>query len=254
MTRSYRRLPQLRAAVVSATVLLVALGGRAVPVCSQEAGPDEVRQIVTFSFLPGRSADGVRLFREKALPLYEANPAMRSFRGFREVESPVPLDLVVVSSFEGMGGMDESNAALRRLAAERETTIGGIYGEISAIASEHTDQFAEMVPGMGRGDPASTALTAVIWYQVHPDSAAVFETALIRLAAFEYDDEIPSATGRMLLSDGWDYVRFLGFESLGAYQTYWQTVTAARDYGLLAGSTLRRREVILSRIPDLDVR
>lgn len=249
-----RPAPLLREALGTAAILLVAFGGRPASAWCQEAGPDEVRQIVTFSFQPGRSGDAVRTFREKALPLYEANPAMRSFRGFREVESPVPLDLMVVSSFEGMAGMDASNEALRRLAAEQGTTIGAVYGEISALASEHTDQFAEMVPGIGQGDPASTPLTAVIWYQVHPDSAAAFETALIRLAAFEYDDEIPSATGRMLLSDGWDYVRFLGFESLGAYQTYWKTVTAARDYGLLAGSTLRRREVILSRVPELDVR
>jgi hypothetical protein len=233
---------------------VAALGGSAVSASAQEAGPDEVRQIVTFSFEPGRTADGVRLFVEKALPLYEANPAMRSFRGLREVESSIPLDLVVVSSFEGMAGMDESNETLGRLAVERGTTIGGIYGEISAISREHTDQFAEMVLGMGRGDPSSTPLTAVIWYQVDPRSVDAFETALIRLAAFEHDDEIPSATGRMLLSDGWDYIRFLGFESLGAYETYWKTITAARDYGVLAGATLRRREVILSRIPELDVR
>lgn len=235
-------------------VLLAALAGAPGPAWSQEAGRDEVRQIVTFSFQPGRTADGVRVFREKALPLYEANSAMRSFRGFREAESPVPLDLVVVSSFDGMAGMDESNEALRRLAEERGTTIGAIYGEISALTSQHTDQFAEMIPGMGRGDPASSPLTAVIWYQIHPDRLDTFETALIRLAAFEFGDRIPSATGRMLLSDGWDYVRFLGFESLGDYQTYWKTITAARDYGILAGATVRRREVLLSRIPELDVR
>jgi hypothetical protein len=243
----------LRGACLGA--LLTLLPGSAVaPAAAQVAGPDEVRQIVTFSFLPGRSADGVRVFRDEALPLYEANPAMRSFRGFREVESPVPLDLVVVSSFEGMAGMDASNEALGALAADRGTSIGAIYGEISSMASGHTDQFAVMIPGIGRGDPASTPLTAVIWYQIDPAFAADFETALIRLAAYEVADEIPSATGRMLLSDGWDFVRFLGFESLEAYERYWTTITAARDYGILAGATRRRREAILSRIPELDVR
>jgi hypothetical protein len=251
MTFPSRRRPSLLAGAGLGALLAAGAGA---PASSQVAGPDEVRQIVTFSFLPGRSGDALRVFREEALPLYEANPAMRSFRGFREVESPLPLDLVVVSSFEGMEGMDASNEALGALAAERGSSLGAIYGEISSMASGHTDQFAVMIPGLGRGDPASTPLTAVIWYQIDPAGAADFETALIRMAAYEASDDIPSATGRMLLSDGWDVVRFLGFESLAAYQRYWTTIRAARDYGLLAGATLRRREVILSRIPELDVR
>ena len=238
----------------TAALVLITAGGTPLATAAQVAGVDEVRQIITFSFLPGRSAEATGIFRDQALPLYRDNEAMRSFRGFREVESPIPLDLVVVSSFEGMAGMDASNEALGELAAERGTSVGEIYGGISALASSHTDQFAEIIPNLGRGDPASTPLTALVWYQIQPDSVETFETALIRLAAFEADDEIPSATGRMLLSDGWDYVRFLGFESLGAYQDYWTTIQAARDYGLLAGATVRRREVILTRVPELDVR
>lgn len=240
--------------IVSAAALAAVAFGTSTAADAQIAGVDEVRQIVTFSFLPGRSAEAVGIFRDQALPLYRGNEAMRSFRGFREVESPIPLDLVVVSSFEGMAGMDDSNDALRELAAERGSSVGEIYGGISALSASHTDQFAEIMPNLGEGDPSSAPLTAMVWYQIQPDSLETFETALIRLAAFEADDEIPSTTGRMLLSDGWDYVRFLGFQSLGEYQDYWMTIRAARDYGLLAGSTLRRREVILSRVPELDVR
>lgn len=244
------RLPATALVAVALGLLLCGVA----PAGAQLRGGDEVRQIVTFSFLPGRSAEAVGIFRDEALPLYRENPAMRSFRGFREVESPIPLDLVVVSSFQGMEGMDLSNEALGQLAADRGTSVGAIYGRISALAATHTDQFAEMIPNLGRGDPTATRLTAVVWYQIDHTVLSDFETALIRLAAFENDDDIPSATGRMLLSDGWDYVRFLGFESLAAYQDYWTTIRAARDYEILAGATVRRREMILARVPELDVR
>ena len=55
-----------------------------------------------------KTAEAIALFRDRALPLYERNEPMLSFRGLREVESPEPLDLIVVSAFRGMAGMDES--------------------------------------------------------------------------------------------------------------------------------------------------
>jgi len=78
----------------------------------------EVRQIVTFSFLPGKSADAISIYRDQVTPLYEKVEAMLSFRGFREIESPVPFDLIAVSAFDGMAGMDDSNAMLRTVALE----------------------------------------------------------------------------------------------------------------------------------------
>lgn len=41
-------------------------------------------------------------FRDHAIPLYRRDEAMLSFRAFREIESPVALDLIVVSAFRGM--------------------------------------------------------------------------------------------------------------------------------------------------------
>lgn len=118
----------------------------------------EVRQIVTFSFPPGKSGEALAVFRDVAIPLYERDDAMLSFRGFREVESPIALDLIVVSSFAGMSGMDESNSMLGTLAAEAGTSIGAIYGRIGALSSRHTDEFVEMLPALGNGDPNSPCL------------------------------------------------------------------------------------------------
>lgn len=222
---------------------------------SQAPTDSEVRQIVTFTFLPGRSSDAQAVFRDHAIPLYEADEAMLSFRGFREVESPIPLDLIVVSAFTGMSGMDTSNAALGRLAAESGTSIGAIYGRIGALSSGHTDEFVEMLPGLGNGDPSARRLTVLVWYRIVPGQATAFESALrTAIAPWEETQDVPSSTGRFLVSDGWHYLRFLGFDSLAAYQDYWSRLAAEPEHARMAGLTAARREVIVASVAELAVR
>jgi hypothetical protein len=214
----------------------------------------EVRQLVTFSFLPGKSADAIGLYVDHAIPLYEKNPAMKSFRGFREVESPVPLDLIVVSAFDGMAGMDASNSALRGIAAEAGTSIGALYGGISALSSGHTDQFVEMLPALGTGDATSKRLTAFVWYQVIPGASSRFEAALAAsVVPAEKTAGTASSTGRFLISDGWHYLRMLAFDSLGEYEAYWSHVATA-GHGTIDALTTRRREVVVAGMPDFEVR
>ena len=234
--------------------LLGLLAVPASPLAAQAPLEGEVRQIVTFALLPGGTAEVVDLFRDRALPLYRENEAMRSVRIFREVESPVPLDLVVVSSFEGMEVMDRSNASLRSLAEDRGTSIRALYGEIAARSRAHADEFVEMLPELGGGDPAAAALSVFIRYRVAPGTAEAFETAVVRIAAWEDDMEIPSTTGRFLISDGWDYLRILGFDSLAEYHEYRQEERLVRGYDALTLNTVRRQEIVLSGMPDLQVR
>lgn len=236
---------------------LVGLASFAVPPAAGAQRPvaSEVRQIVTFSFLPGRSAEALSIYREVAVPLYEADDAMLSFRGFREVESPVTMDLMVVSSFRGMAGMDDSNAALRSIAERAGTSIGTIYGRIGSLSTGHTDQFVEMLPGLGSGDPSASRLTAFVWYRVPPGDGAAFEEALGALIDEQGGPSTaPSATGRFLVSDGWHYLRFLGFESLGEYQAYRTANRGLPAFARFDGLTVARRDVIVANLPGLSVR
>jgi len=222
---------------------------------AQEPVASEVRQIVTFSFLPGKAAEAIAVFRDQAMPLYEDNSPMLSFRGFREVESPTPLDLIVVSAFDGMAGMDDSNAALRSLAEAAGTSMGAIYGGIGALSSGHTDQFVEMLPALGTGDASSRRLTAFVWYRVVPGQTHDFETALeTSIVPWEEGQGIRSATGRFLVSDGWDYLRFLAFDSLADYQDYWSRVGAEGGHGRIDVLTAERREAVVAPVPALSVR
>jgi len=214
----------------------------------------EVRQLVTFRFLPGRSGEALQLYTEQAVPLYQADTAMRSFRGLREVESPIPLDLVVVSSFAGMAGMDDSNAELRRLAGQAGTSIGAIYGAIGALSSSHDDQFVAMLPELGNGDPATARLVTLVWYRTLAGEQEQFERSLVDVVEWETKNGIRASTGRFLVSAGWTHLRFLGFESLEEYQSYWDVVSRAGAHGYLDGVTAERREVILAPVPELTVR
>ena len=212
-------------------------------------------QLVTFSFLPGKTGEALALYRDLAIPLYEKNEAMLSFRGFREIESPIPLDLIVVTGFKGLAGMDEANNNLRTLAKENGTSIGIIYGGISAVSSGHTDQFVEMIPSLGTGDSSSKRLTAFIWYQILPGQNENFENALERIVQpWENGNGISSATGRFLISDGWHYLRFLAFDTLENYQNYWAQLKNVAGSIEIDQLTVRRREVIVASIPELSIR
>jgi hypothetical protein len=214
-----------------------------------------VRQLVTFRFLPGGFDDAMAVYLEQALPLYRRDSAMRSFRGLREVESPIPLDLVVVSSFANMGAMDESNAALRRLATEAGSSIGAIYGAISEVSEHHDDQFVEMRRELSTGDPAAHRLVALVWYRTLPGEQDNFERHLADdVVAWERRNGIASETGRFLVSDGWTHLRFLGFDSLGDYQEYWNGLDDVGGHGYIESLTAVRREVILAPVPELSVR
>ena len=246
--------PARRLATPALVALLLFVGIRPAALTGQEVFPGEVRQLVTFRFVPGAAAAARTIFQERALPLYELDTAMRSFRAFREVESSIPLDLVVISSFDGMAGTDEHNSVVSSLPGPDGLGIGGFYGAIGDLIAAHDDQFVEMLPDLSSGDPATRGRVALVWYRLLPGQTAQFEAAVAdELGPWEASVHVPSATGRFLLSDGWHYLRILGFDSLEAYQSYWRDAGPA-GHTALDEVTAERREVILAPVPELSVR
>ncbi|PIQ62681.1 MAG: hypothetical protein COV99_05235 [Bacteroidetes bacterium CG12_big_fil_rev_8_21_14_0_65_60_17] len=213
-----------------------------------------VLQLVTFRFLPGHTEAALAIYRNDALPLYRQNQDMVQFRAYREVESPVPLDLMVVSRFRGMQGMDASNESLRELAALAGTSMGALYGAISDHAAGHTDEFVTLLPGLGTGAHASR-LTAFIRYRIVPGKQERFETLLREhVAPWEARNGVSSETGRFLVSDGWDYLRMISFSDLHGYETWWRAMHALDVQDELEAITSRRQEIILGTLTDFSVR
>ena len=211
---------------------------------------------MTFQLAAGRGNDVVELFREHALPLYKNNQAMVRFRGYREVESPVPLDIMLVSTFHGMAGMDESNERLRSLAAASGRPIGAIYGEIAGMSRGHHDQFVSMIDHVATRSSDAAPLMVFESIELASEDDRAFETHLVELSAWEQESAIlrGSETGRVLIGSGWHYVRFLGIDHLAALE---QHLTALREqsfYRRIAPGIRRVQRVVAGIIPELSVR
>jgi hypothetical protein len=224
---------------------------------SQTEVPTEVRQLVTFDFLPGRSAEAIRLFREKALPLYEIDRPMLRFRAYREVESPEPVDLVVVSSFQGMEGMDDSNRALAEGAQKNGTTLGEIYGRIESLSAAHRDEFAEIDPSLSWGDVDRAKLLVLVSIRLVPGGLEGYRTLLREeLVSWERKSGILSGgeSGVYLVSNGFRILRTIGIDRLEdwhRYQTEFRRTTTWRKADQL---TAEEKEMILAPVPELAVR
>jgi hypothetical protein len=222
---------------------------------SEERG--EVRQLVYFHFLPGRMNDAVQVFRDEALPLYRQNEPMLRFRAYRESESPVPLDLVVVSTFEGMSGMDASNRALGEQARKRGTSVGGIYGRISALSSQHRDEFVEIQSALSWGSVDEANLVALVSIRLAPGAVEGYET-MVRNDVLPWERGLDvvsgSETGRFLLADGFTFFRTIGLADLGAWHEYVREERRQPFRRALDELVVESRQILVAPLRELAVR
>lgn len=222
---------------------------RAVAEATDAQLPDVI-QIVTFRFQPGQAADAIEVFRDQALPLYQENPFMLEFRGYREVESPEPLDLVVISRFAGMAGMDQSNDRLRSLAADAGMSIGSIYGAISEGSLGHTDEFVELTDGGSLGSMDGERLVLLEYLEIPsgPGPAG----SLIQVMTEGLEGAAGGLAGNVVVANGWSHFRMSGVRSLDTVHRLarqWGNPTAAGDVPVA-----RRKRVVLARLDELSVR
>jgi len=226
----------------------------------------EVRQLVTFKFSPGKSREAVALFRDEALPLYEATAPMLRFRGFREAESPEPLDLIVVSTFHGMAGMDASNRTLRERAEKANTSMGELYARIGALTEHHRDEFIEIDPDLSWGSTDTAPLVVLVSIRIAPGKSASYE-ALVRDGLVPWEKKLGAEFGAefgakftgcdggpFLLSSGWDYVRLIGISTLGDWHRYVRDRRSQAFWRALDGLITQSKEIILAPLPELRVR
>lgn len=220
-----------------------------------------VIQIVTFRFESGQSGAALRIFEEQALPLYRQNSAMLEFRAYREVESPDPLDLVVISRFEGMAGMDRSNEQLRLLAASAGTSIGVIYGGISEYALGHTDEFVEIGSDATLASMDAERLVVLEYLELEgsesvPTVASAPTAAAAGADAVALPTGLPGLSGGvggpMVIADGWSHFRMYGVASLGTAQRVSHLPVMATIDG--SRPVTRRKRLVLARVDALSVR
>ena len=237
-----------RALLLPSLLLAAALHAQPSAALADTTARAEVRQIVTFLFQPGRTADAMAIYERQLRPIYEGVPALRRFRAFREVESPEPLDLVVVSHYDGMAGMDAANEALRAPGPDG-TSAFALYGTLSAMTQHHHDQFVEMLPALGdsAGADDDARLTVFEYVRVAPGAHARYEALVgsaLRPLERAHGHARSSETGRLLVSDGWDYLRLHRVRSLGDWHRH---AVAERVLDDRLGPLVAARKVIILR-------
>jgi hypothetical protein len=221
--------------------------------------PREVRQLVTFRFLPGQSSAALDLYRAQIVPVYREIEPMRTVRFLGEVESPEPLDLMVVTHFDSMAGMDRANQLLRQLPVDRPP-IGVLYRQIADLSLGHHDQFVEMISPANIAPVPDARLEVLEFLRVSAGSGPAFERhVLATVHPWEQESAVRdlvarTETARFLVADGWDYLRTYAIRDLAAWQAY----NTARGRNPAAASLNRfveaKKTLILREISDLRVR
>ena len=225
----------------------------------QLAESREVRQLVTFRWLPGQSRAAREIYRRQLMPIYREIDAMRHVRAFSEVESPEPLDLLLVTHYADLAAMDRANQELARPVAERPP-VGMLYDRLSNMSLGHHDQFVEVLSPPAFAPTPDGTLDVLEFIRVEAGFAESFEQhVLSTVHSWEQQDDmrdivLRSETARFLVADGWDYLRTYAIRNLSAWQAY----AAARGRHPAAHAVNRmvaaRKTLILREIDDLRVR
>jgi hypothetical protein len=219
----------------------------------------EVRQLVTFRFLPGQTRAALDVYRTGILPVYRGVESMRMVRLLGEVESPEPLDLVVVTHYADMAGMDRANQAMRALPPDGPT-IGQLYQQVADLSLGHHDQFVEMIsPPVTAGTPDGL-LEVLEFVRVSAGAHGAFERQMLQLVhPWEEDQAIQrlvprTETARFLVADGWDYLRTYAVRDLAAWQAY--STARARHPGVWAANRVveQRKTIVLRELAELRIR
>ena len=219
----------------------------------------EVRQLVTFRFLPGQTRAALDVYRTGILPIYRGVESMRTVRLLGEVESPEPLDLMVVTHYADMAGMDRANQAMRALPPDGPT-IGQLYQQVADLSLGHHDQFVEVIsPPVSAGTPDGL-LEVLEFVRVSAGAHGAFERQMLQIVhPWEEDQPLRSVvprteTARFLVADGWDYLRTYAVRDLASWQAY--STARARHPAVYAANRLieQRKTMILRELPELRVR
>lgn len=249
-------------ALVNGVALVLAFAGADLtsPLAAQiPAESREVRQLVTFRFRPGQTKAALDLYRAFLVPIYREIEPMRMVRLLSEVESPEPLDLMVVTHYADMAAMDQANRLLRQLPPDRPP-IGELYRQMADLSLGHHDQFVEVLSPPAVAPTPDGMLEVLEFLRVTPGSGGAFERQVLG-AVQPWEQEPPvrdlivrSETARFLIADGWDYLRTYGVLDLAAWQAY-SAARGRHPQWFVANRLIEaRKTLILREIADLRVR
>jgi hypothetical protein len=226
------------------------------PLAAQDL-PREVRQVVSFRFPPAGLQQALTIYEQQLLPVYRDLPSLARFRAYREAESPEPLDLVLVSTYRSMAAMDRANEELRRVTRAGPPPLL-LYRRLSELGLGHRDELIEMLDTRVPDPGAPDWLDVLEYLRVVPDGGPGLEQVLATRAV-PWEEGLPGGllsaeSGRLIVGDGWDYLRMYRVRHLAGWQAYLQA-RREQDWATdLERHVGARKVIVLREAPELRVR
>lgn len=188
----------------------------------------EVRQLVTFRWAE-RVPFGMRPAMDTLIDLYRQTPAVLRMRGFRESESPEPFDLILMTSYRGLDGFELARKQIAGQRTREGRTMLSAYERLDQASDWHRDEFIEMLEDLEHRGTSEPQVFIFEWVRLVPASYRAYEL-MLQTSVVPWERDLTSLhlteTARVIVGNGWDYVRILGFPSLSEYHDY---VTRWRD-------------------------
>ena len=115
---------------------------------------------------------------------------MRHVRVFGEVESPEPLDLMLVTHYADMAAMDRANQELERSVPDRPP-VALLYARLANMSLGHHDQFAEVLSPPAFAPAPDGTLDVLEFLRVESGFAEAFEQQVLSTVhGWEQQDDL----------------------------------------------------------------
>lgn len=190
-------------------------------VAAATAAEAEVCQLITYKFHPNMTDEAVHTFATTLLPLYRDAPrSVERLRVFREVASPTPLDLIVMGCFTGMATLDETNQQLADRARVKGINLRGTFERLAEMSVQQTSEFVDLLSSPSFRPEIPDGFHVFEYVRLlRSGDRVVFERNMFS-GAPRRGGLMSVETARVLVSDGWDFLRIVGVENLTVYQDY----------------------------------
>jgi hypothetical protein len=165
--------------------------------------------------------------------------------------------VILMTSSRDLDGFELARKQMVGLRATSGGTLFAAQQRLDEMTEWQRDEFIEMLPDHDHRSGTEPRVFVFDWVRLVPAAHRAYEL-LVQNAVVPWERERTflhlTETGRVLVGDGWDYVRILGFDTLAGYQDYLDLWRERSEADQLALHVSARRTVIVREDETLRVR
>ena len=237
-------------------VLFAVLGADPADAQRRSFEQPELRQLVTFRWAE-RMPSNFRPSMATLADIYRQTPAVVRMRGFRKAESPEPFDLILMTSYRGFDGLELARKQMTSVRTTEGRNIFSVQEMLDSTGAWRRDEFVEMLGDLEHRSGSEPRTLIFEWVRLVPAAQRAYEL-LLQTSVVPWERDLTwlqlSETGRVIVGDGWDYLRILGFASLSEYQDYVTGWRERSEFDQLALHVANRKVFIVTEDEALRVK